>query len=143
MEIKQMTISDLEELKEILTIQFDDFWTYSCFQSELENPKSTYFVARLENKIVGFAGIWEAVDDIHITNIAVKKDFRKQGIASKLLEKLITTAKLKNTSSLTLEVNCKNSAAIHLYEKYNFVNLGRRKKYYNGTDDAYIMTLFF
>ena len=143
MEINQMTISDLEEIKETLTTNFDDFWSYSCFKSELENPKSTYFVARLNNQIVGFAGIWEAVDDIHITNIAVNKDFRKQGIASQLLEKLIETAKSKNTISLTLEVNCKNVAAIHLYEKYNFSRLGTRKKYYNGTDDAYIMTLFF
>lgn len=143
MEISQMTVSDLEEIKDTLYADFDDFWTYTCFLEELKNPNSTYFVAKSGTQIVGFAGIWQAVDDIHITNIVVKKDFRQKGIGSKLLEKLIETAASKKVVSLTLEVNCHNQSAINLYKKYNFTHLGTRKKYYNSTDDAYIMTLFF
>lgn len=143
MEIRQMTISDLEEIKDTLSTDFDDFWTYSCFLEELKNANSMYFVARIDKQIVGFAGIWQAVDDIHITNIVVKKDFRQKGIGSKLLEKMIEIATSKKVVSLTLEVNCNNQPAIKLYKKYNFKHLGTRKKYYHGTDDAYIMTLFF
>lgn len=143
MEISQMTIFDLEDLKDTLYKDFDNFWTYTCFLEELQNPNSMYFVAKIKSEIVGFAGIWQSVDDIHITNIVVKKDFRQKGIGSKLLEKLIEIAISKKVDSLTLEVNCNNKSAIDLYTKYNFKYLGTRKKYYHQTDDAYIMTLFF
>lgn len=82
------------------------------------------------------------LDEAHIANIAVKKTLRKNGIGSKLLENLIAEAK-KYTSSITLEVNEKNLPAISLYQKYGFQTLGKRKKYYNNTHDAYIMTKYF
>lgn len=143
MEISIMKLSDLEEIKNTLEADFDDFWNYNIIKSELCNENSTYYIAKISNTIVGFAGIWQAVDEMHITNIVIKKDFRQKGIGSKLLEKLIETTKQKNIVSLTLEVNCKNLPAIKLYEKYGFEYVGRRKKYYNNIDDALIMTLFF
>lgn len=141
--ISPMTFSDLESIKDILTTDFDDFWTYSILYSELKNPNSLYFVAKCENEIVGFAGIWKSVDDIHITNIVTKKSKRRKGIASKLLEHLINVSKKENLSSLTLEVNEKNTNAIYLYEKYHFQKIGIRKNYYGQTDNAVIMTYFF
>ena len=139
--IETMNVSDLDSIAHILLTDFDDFWNYSVFKSELLNPNSTYIVAKLENNIVGFAGIWKAVDDIHITNIVVKKDFRNLGFGSVLLNKLIELCKEKKCSSITLEVNTKNIPAIKLYEKFGFKNVGIRKKYYNGLDDAVIMTM--
>ena len=62
--IETMNVSDLDSIAHILLTDFDDFWNYSVFKSELLNPNSTYIVAKLENNIVGFAGIWKAVDDI-------------------------------------------------------------------------------
>lgn len=141
--ISPMTFSDLESLKDILTTEFDDFWTYSILCSELKNPNSFYYVAKSENEIVGFAGIWKSLDDIHITNIVTKKNKRHQGIASKLLEQLLEVSKQQHLSSLTLEVNEKNINAIHLYEKYHFQKIGIRKNYYGHTDNAIIMTYFF
>ena len=141
--IEKMLPSHLLEIKDILTSDFDDFWTYSIFKTELENENSSYFIAKLKNEIVGFAGIWRAIDDIHITNIVTKISKRHMGIASKLLEKLIEIAKLENASSLTLEVNEHNTNAIKLYEKYNFKKLGIRKNYYGQNNNAIIMTLYF
>ena len=132
--LKNVKISDLQSplnglIKDILIIDFDDFWTYDVLQEELNNPNSEYFVAKLENNILGFAGIWKAVDDVHITDIVVKKSNRQTGIGSKLLEKLIQTAKSQNFNSITLEVNEHNQPAINLYLKYGFKNVGFRKKY--------------
>lgn len=59
----------------------------------------------------------------------------------KLLESLINEAKTKS-SLITLEVNTENEIAINLYKKYGFETLGKRKKYYNNTYDAYIMTKY-
>ena len=140
-EIRIMNISDLDSISNILLTDFDDFWTYSVFKEELKNPNSKYILALEKDNIVGFGGIWKAVDDIHITNIVVKKSLRKNGIGSMLLNKLIELSKKENINSITLEVNTKNIPAIKLYEKYGFKNVGIRKKYYNGTDDAVIMTM--
>ena len=140
LEVYNMTDYDLSLIKDILIDDFDDFWTYDVLQEELNNPNSEYFVAKLENNILGFAGIWKAVDDVHITDIVVKKSNRQTGIGSKLLEKLIQTAKSQNFNSITLEVNEHNQPAINLYLKYGFKNVGFRKKYYGNKDNAIIMT---
>lgn len=141
--INKMSISHLEEIKDILSTEFDNFWTYSIFKSELENPNSQYFVAIRNDEIVGFAGIWKAIDDMHITNIVTKISKRHLGIASMLLEKLIEVSKEENVNSLTLEVNENNTYAIKLYEKYNFKKIGLRKNYYAQNENAIIMTLVF
>lgn len=143
LKIDVMNISDLDSISDILLKNFDDFWTYSILKDELENPNSTYIAIKDgKNMILGFGGIWKAVDDIHITNIVVRKDFRNHGIGSMLLNKLIELSIKENgINSITLEVNTKNIPAIKLYEKYGFKNVGVRKKYYNGIDDAVIMTM--
>ena len=140
--ISKMTISDLDEISDILFSDFDDFWNINIFKNELLNPNSKYIVAKLDNKIVGYAGIWKAVDDVHITNIVTAKKLRKQNIGSILLSSLIEMAKLeKDITSITLEVNSTNIPALRLYEKFGFKKVGLRKRYYNNTDDAIIMTL--
>ena len=75
--ISNMTINDLDEIKDILYTHFDDFWNYNIFKSELENSNSKYLVAKRNNEIVGFGGILKAVDDVHVTNIVTKKYYRK------------------------------------------------------------------
>lgn len=141
LELYNMTISDLNLISDTLFDNFDDFWTYNVFKSELENPNSKYIVAKFENEIVGFAGIWFAYDDIHITNIVTRKDKRNLGIGSKLLKKLIQISKESSLKEITLEVNEHNNNAICMYQKFGFSIIGIRKKYYNNTDNAIIMTL--
>jgi len=143
LEIYNMTESDLFLLKDTLIDEFDDFWTYDILEDELNNPNSEYFVAKMDNNILGFAGIWKSVDDVHITDIVVKKTNRKSGIGSKLLAKLIQTAKSENFKAITLEVNENNLPAINLYLKYGFKKVGFRKKYYKHRDNAIIMTKNF
>lgn len=141
--ISEMTLSDLDEISNIITTEFDDFWSASTLESELKNPFSKYIVAKIEYEIVGFAGVIDTVDRLEITNIVVKKSFRKNGIGNILLQCLIKLAKEKEKTEITLEVNNINIPAIKLYEKNGFKNVGFRKKYYNNTDDANIMTLKF
>lgn len=139
--ISKMTTNDLNEIASILSTEFDDFWNENIFRQELQNENSEYIVARLNNEIVGFAGIWISPVDIHITDIVVKKDKRNMKIGSNILEELIKLAETKERATLTLEVNEKNEIAQKLYLNYGFEKLGKRKKYYNNEDDAIIMTL--
>ena len=142
-DIRDMNMADLEVFKDRLLEDFDDFWNIAVLENELQNENSKYIVAKINDDIVGFAGIWKSVDDIHITNIVVKKNSRNKGIGSILLEELIEIAKKQNIMSITLEVNSTNYSAVKLYTKYGFKKVGLRKKYYHNQDDALIMTLYF
>ena len=81
------------------------------------------------------------MDEADITNIVTKKIARNNGIATKLMEQLIRISKQKSMAKITLEVNENNQYAIKLYKKFNFKEIGQRKKYYNGKDTAIIMEL--
>lgn len=141
--IEKMTKEHLEQIKNILMTEFDEFWNANVLEKELENPLSDYIVAINENEVVGYAGLWQPCDEGHITNIVTKLDKRGNKIASKMLEELIKIAKNKNLKCVTLEVNVHNEIAINLYKKYNFKEIGKRPKYYYNMDDALIMTLEF
>lgn len=138
--IEKMTLIDFENIKEKLQEDFDEFWNSSILKSELENENSKYIVAKENNGIIGFAGIIVTPVDVEITNIVTKKSKRKKGIGKSLLDKLIEMAKELKSETISLEVNEKNNIAIHLYEKCGFEKVGLRKKYYNGIDNAIIMT---
>lgn len=75
-EVSIMNLSDLNEIKSILESEFDNFWNYNIFKSELENQNSTYFIIKQNSQIIGFIGILKIFDTAEITNIVVKKAFR-------------------------------------------------------------------
>lgn len=141
-QISNMLEEDLLCISSVWSTEFDSFWPFSTLENEFKNPNSLCFVAKCENEIVGVATLWKSVDDIHITNIVVKKSFRGNGISNVLLDKLIEVSKNLNYSSITLEVNENNTIARKLYCNHGFKELGIRKNYYNNKDNAIIMTLF-
>ena len=142
-EISEMTLIDLNNLSENLEEDFDNFWNIRTLELELKNENSSYFTIKRNSEILGFGGFWRSVDDVHLTNIVIKKSYRRNGLGSILLEHIINSAKLTEKKSITLEVNENNLNAKKLYLKYGFKILGIRKKYYNNEDNAIIMTLNF
>ena len=142
MEITEMTLEDLEQMKNTLYSDFDNFWSYNVLKQELENDKTKYIIAKEKNEVVGFAGISVIFDEATLNNIVVKKSYRGKGIGGEMLETLIDLCSDMNLKTFTLEVNVENTPAIKLYEKFGFKNLGVRKKYYNNSRDAFIMTKY-
>ena len=142
MEIHEMTLEDLELIKDTLYSEYDNFWSYNILKNELLNDKTTYIVAKENNQIVGFAGIMTCLDEATLNNIVVKKSCRRRGIGGELLDSIIELCADLNMKTLTLEVDSSNTRAINLYQKFGFKNLGIRKKYYNHTNDAIIMTKY-
>jgi len=138
-DITAMTFEDINCIEPNFSEQFDKFWSIYILKNDFENENSKYIVAKIDNEIVGFAGIKIIIDEADIMNIAVRIDKRKLGIGSVLLENLIELASNLKCASITLEVNENNLPAIRLYEKFNFQKIGLRKKYYNNTDNAIIM----
>lgn len=142
MEINEMTLDDLELIKDTLYSEYDNFWSYNILKNELLNDKTTYIVAKENDQIVGFAGIMTCLDEATLNNIVVKKSCRGRGIGGELLDTIIELCADLNMKTLTLEVDSSNIPAISLYKKFGFQNLGIRKKYYNHTSDAIIMTKY-
>jgi len=90
--------------------------------------------------IVGFAGFWILADEAHIISIAVRSEYLRQGIGELLLLALIDLAMELGANIITLEVRVSNTAAQQLYDKYGFIQVGRRRAYYvDNREDALIM----
>lgn len=133
-----------EHIGEVLALEEATFsipWTRADFEREIrENQMAIYFIAVMDGKIVGYAGMWHIVTEGHITNVAVLEEARGKGIGAMLIEKLTETAMEKEMIGLTLEVRMGNIPAQKLYHKYGFRAEGFRKNYYPDThEDAIIM----
>ena len=138
--VEKFTIKDLNEIKNTLQSDFDDFWTYSILENELKNTSSIYICCKYKAEIVGFAGISIVLDTAELNNIVIKKAERGNGYSSLLLKELINIATQNKCKFLNLEVASNNNVALSLYKKFCFNQVGLRPNYYNGTD-ALLLTL--
>lgn len=141
MKIELMQKKHLKEVARIAADSLAEAWSEDAFEKEIENPSATVFVAVIDDEVVSFGGVQIVLDEAYITNIAVKKEYRRQGVGEALLKAIINYC--ADCSFVTLEVRVSNEAAIKLYEKSGFVSQGIRKNFYSHpTEDAIIMTLF-
>ena len=116
-------------------------WSKDLFVSELKQASSRGVVAvRPDASVVGFGCLMTTGYETHITNLAVEPRFRRQGVATMLMLRLIAESQSLGLSSMTLEVRESNHAAQELYRKFGFEADGVRPKYYAETgEDAIIM----
>jgi ribosomal-protein-alanine N-acetyltransferase len=117
-------------------------WTSGVFTSEFElarRGERYYVVARLDQELVGYAGLMFTPDEAHITNIATHPQMRRGGIGRSLLIQLVNIALERGVESLTLEVRVSNVAAQNLYRSFGFAPAGIRQRYYENSEDALVM----
>ena len=143
--IVPMNADHLDEVAELERICFSTPWSRNMLAEELDNMLSAFLVALDDrDRVVGYAGVQVILDEGYITNIAVRPECRRQGIAAKLLQVFMDFAKANQLSFLTLEVRASNYDAIALYGSRGFRSMGRRKNYYeHPREDALIMTREF
>lgn len=139
--VRKMEESDLDRIMEVEKSCFTTPWSRHSFLLEItKNQLARYFVAEVDGIVAGYGGIWLIIDEGHITNIAVSKDYRRLGLGKKLLEELIKLCEEKEVSSMTLEVREDNEPAKELYKAYGFIESGRRTNYYHDVGkDAIVM----
>jgi len=133
-----------EHIPEILAIERASFptpWSEYSFRWELNDEKSHFLVAILNGHVVGYCGFWLIAGEAHIANIAVHPNLRRRGIGRALLMNALRWACQRGAKFATLEVRRSNTAAQRLYESFGFEVVGVRRKYYEGREDALIMTL--
>ena len=112
-------------------------WSKNSIEEEMNNMLAYFIVAKDDEKVVGFAMCWFIMDECHIGNIAVTPSYRKQGVASLLLDELLSKCKEHGTTYILLEVRASNIPAQNLYKKYGFEEVVVRKKYYKNPDNTY------
>lgn len=116
-------------------------WTSGIFLSELAQPETrTYLVARVGGMVVGYLGLFQAVDDAHVTNVGVAPACHRRGVGSRLLVAGARAAITRGCRNFTLEVRVGNTAAQALYRRFGFAPAGVRRAYYpDNREDALIM----
>ena len=140
--VSPMTLDDLGAVEAIERASFSAPWPPHAYETELRtNRLAHYLVIRVDDAIVGFAGLWLMVDEAHVTTFAIHPDWRRQHLGERLLMAVLDVAMDRRAVEATLEVRLSNLPARRLYEKFGFRPVGIRPRYYtDNNEDALIMT---
>lgn len=135
-----------KDLEAVLLTEHESFstpWSQGLFLSEIENPRSHLFTARLEEDfetIVGHIGYRVVIDEMHIVIVAVAPTWRRHGVAMQMLTQVMDHARRGACTKATLEVRTSNTGAQQLYYRHGFAPVGTRPRYYmRPTEDALIL----
>lgn len=139
---------DLELIPQIAELErqcFSKPWSEAMLAEELNNLTASFIVALGDNgQVLGYAGMSVVAGEGYIDNVAVRQEYRRQGIAEALLDVFLRFGAAHQLAFLTLEVRASNDPAKRLYMKHGFEQVGRRKNYYDAPqEDAIIMTKVF
>lgn len=140
--VLRMTKEDVEDVFHIEElIHPNHHWSKDSFYNEIANNLAYYYCVKNENnKILAYIGVWQILEEAHVTTLGVHPDFRGLQLAQILLIQALKDCYKNMIKYVTLEVRESNVPAISLYEKFLFESIGMRKKYYqdNG-ENALIM----
>jgi ribosomal-protein-alanine N-acetyltransferase len=155
-----MTLGDVDQVMAIEQVAFSAPWSARAFRFEIsQNKQSTMLVIRPapphegwlatslrrlplahRREVLGYAGLWLLVDDIHVSTLAVHPEWQGRGLGELLLLALLDRGAELEACRATLEVRVSNLSAQRLYRKYGFEVVSRRRRYYSdNNEDAYIM----
>ena len=138
--VRRMTQADCVKAAQLEKEIFSQPWSEQGFLDAISMEQNIFLVAEDVGEICGYIGMYQALDEGEITNVAVSPGKRNAGIGWKLMQAALETAKEQGISRVVLEVRVSNASAIHLYEKCGFANCGIRKGFYDfPKEDAYIM----
>ena len=139
--LREMLIDDLEQVMEIERELFHVPWTREGFFTFLTREDAMFLVVEEKGQILGYCGLLMVLDEGDITNVAVRPDYRKQGIADAILTEVLSEAWKRGAQTIYLEVRQRNIPAQKLYEKHGFVSCGIRKNFYRKpTEHAIVMS---
>ena len=137
-----MREADLEAILAIETASFSSPWSRSAFDNEMRAIYAYPLVITQATPpyVLGYLCFWMIMDECHILNLAVHPSFRRVGIASSLIGRLLEICQHKRVRECYLEVRVSNKLAISLYQKFGFLQCGIRKRYYSDTgENALVM----
>ncbi len=138
--IRSFELIDFDEIMEIEKEAFNDPCSKNLYIYDFQNnPYSEYYKLILEDRIIGFFGLWIIYENAQITTIAVSPKYQGLGYGKTMMNFIINHVKEANCLNITLEVRVTNEIAIKMYKSYGFYEVVSRKNYYENGDDAYLM----
>lgn len=140
--IRKMSNQDIPEVAAIERECFSMPWSEKSFEDSLALSYAHFYIAESGDRIAGYVGLYNVADEGDITNIAVLPQYRRKGIASRLISEVIRFSEELGIRAINLEVRESNKNAISLYTKNGFKNVGIRKNFYEKpVENAIIMVL--
>ena len=138
--IRSMTAEDAAQVASLEAEIFSQPWSENAFLDSLRLPDTIFLVAEESDAIQGYVGMYLAVDEGEITNVAVDPACRRQGIGEQLITEMKKHAADHKIARIVLEVRVSNEGALRLYEKQGFSSVGIRRGFYEfPKEDARIM----
>ncbi len=142
--LRSMQEADLPTVMKIETTAYRFPWTLQIFKDCLRVGYSAR-VLELDYSLIGYGVMSMAAGKAHILNLCLHPELQQCGYGRRILKDLLALAKRKNVKSVFLEVRQSNQAAINLYHKAGFNQIGVRKKYYpkgdKGQEDGLIFAM--
>lgn len=140
MDFRRAVPDDASGIASIEEATFPDPWDYRSVMDLLTAEGSMCFTAIDSGRVIAYVIGRMIAPEGEIYRVAVSEEYRRRGIAYRLLDYAVKTSRGRGLESLFLEVRSQNIAAINLYRAYGFIEIARRKGYYrNPTDDAIVM----
>lgn len=138
--VRAMKKADVRSVYEIEVLSFRTPWSLRSLTGELKNDVAHYTVLEKDGEIIGYCGMWVLFEEAHITNIAIHPEQRGSGYGKQLLHASMRVAASFGAEMMTLEVRETNAVAQHMYDEMDFLQQGRRKRYYTDTgEDALLL----
>ena len=140
MEFRFAEVKDIDSLFELEKKTFISPWTYSQFEYEIkDNSFSKLLLIINDDELIGYIDYWIIFDQATINKICIKDEYRRRGLAQKLLDICFKEVKENECMVITLEVRTSNEKAIKLYQKNGFDIVLTKPQYYSDGEDAYYM----
>ena len=138
-----MSGADLDKVVAVERLCYPHPWRAEQFLQELNNPVSQIDLLSAEGQLCGYICYWLIAGEMQILNIATAPDWRRQGVADRLLTRVFETCRSAGLASAWLEVREGNLAAISLYRRHGFEVAGGRTGYYRDGENALLMVRNF
>jgi len=142
-QFRPMRMDDLDAIMAIEPYIYPYPWTRGNFTDSLNSGYSASVLLH-DEKIIGYALLMMVLDEAHLLNLSIAKNYQKLGLGRHLLEHMIELAKNSQAANMFLEVRPSNISAITLYENIGFNEMAIRRGYYPATigrEDAVLMGL--
>lgn len=135
---------DLPQVMTIEELVYPFPWTQGIFQDCLRVGYCCWLI-ELDREVLGYGVMSVVIDESHILNLCIHPDWQSRGLGRKLIQRLFKIARQHAAETAFLEVRESNRAALALYQRLGFVEIGRRRDYYpsigDGREDALVMSL--
>lgn len=141
--IRDMRAADLPQVLDIESASFATPWSSRTFLNLLRRPNAALFVAEdSTRRVLGYAVVWFAGPEGELGDVAVRRERRRTGIGSALVDRVLAEAADRGSTEVYLEVRESNEGARKMYGRLGFEVVGRRSSYYTEpVEDALLMRI--